>query len=410
VTQDRLGTAVTREFQYTTFNKLKGICQGECFDSDSPKTEFYYGPDRVRFLKRKVEGDLVRGRTQYLGNVEFEFENDDLENPRIRRVIAGVAVEIIEHGDISNLHYQHLDHLGSILALSTVNGDLLTRMHYDAWGQRQDPGGETWNHWLDPAQPAWADLMLNVTPRGFTGHEHLEDHGIIHMNGRIYDPHLGRFLQADPFIEDTGTLNRYTYVHNNPLAYTDPSGFFGIKDFLKTVAVVAVSVYTGGLANAALIANNIGAAFVYAVTGGAIAGAISSGSVEGALWGAFSGAVFFGIGQAFGGTAEVGEGILGTTFKNAGELARASLAHGIAGGTISTMRGGKFGHPFLAAGVAKAATPGALHISDKEFVQGLMVAIVGGTTSEISGRKFANGATTAAMAFAFTNTYVIKAS
>ena len=49
------------------------------------------------------------------------------------------------------------------------------------------------------------------------------------MNGRVYDPLLGRFLSADPFIQDpmdTQGLNRYSYVKNNPLAYTDPSGFF----------------------------------------------------------------------------------------------------------------------------------------------------------------------------------------
>ena len=54
--------------------------------------------------------------------------------------------------------------------------------------------------------------------------------GIIHMNGRIYDPTLGRFLQADPFIQapyNTQSLNRYSYVLNNPLNATDPSGYFG---------------------------------------------------------------------------------------------------------------------------------------------------------------------------------------
>nr|WP_277347458.1 RHS repeat-associated core domain-containing protein [Wenzhouxiangella sp. XN79A] len=54
--------------------------------------------------------------------------------------------------------------------------------------------------------------MTDLTPRGFTGHEHLDRHGLIHMNGRVYDPRLGRFLQADPFVEDTGTLNRYTAI------------------------------------------------------------------------------------------------------------------------------------------------------------------------------------------------------
>jgi RHS repeat-associated protein len=67
------------------------------------------------------------------------------------------------------------------------------------------------------------------TPRGFTGHEHLDAVGIIHMNGRIYDPALGRMLSPDPNVPDptvTQSFNRYAYVRNNPLSYTDPTGFW----------------------------------------------------------------------------------------------------------------------------------------------------------------------------------------
>jgi len=49
------------------------------------------------------------------------------------------------------------------------------------------------------------------------------------MNGRIYDPKLGRFLQADPIVQapkNSQNLNRYSYVLNNPLSYSDPSGYF----------------------------------------------------------------------------------------------------------------------------------------------------------------------------------------
>ena len=248
--------------------------------------------------------------------------------------------------------------------------------------------------------PVWAQSAIDITPRGYTGHEHVDEMGIIHMNGRIYDALLGRFLQADPFVEDSTTLNRYAYVHNNPLSLTDPSGFFSFKKFFKLAAVVAISVYTGGLANAALAAGNFAQVLTYAVLGGALAGGIAAGSIEGALWGAFSGAVFFGIGQHFAGSLGEGQGVFGSTFKS-GELVRASVAHGLAGGTISEMQGGKFGHGFLSAGISKAATPMAVGVSDQVYIQGAAVAIVGGTTSEISGGKFANGATTAAIAFAF---------
>ena len=57
--------------------------------------------------------------------------------------------------------------------------------------------------------------LIGTDIRGFTGHEHVEHANIIHMNGRIYDPTLGRFLQADPHIQaptNSQNYNRYSYV------------------------------------------------------------------------------------------------------------------------------------------------------------------------------------------------------
>ena len=52
--------------------------------------------------------------------------------------------------------------------------------------------------------------------------------GLINMNGRVYDPYLQRFLSPDPFVQaptNAQNYNRYSYVLNNPLMYTDPSGY-----------------------------------------------------------------------------------------------------------------------------------------------------------------------------------------
>ncbi len=233
--------------------------------------------------------------------------------------------------------------------------------------------------------------------------------GLIHMNGRIYDALLGRFLQADPMVEDATTLNRYTYVHNNPLSYTDPSGYFSFKKAFRTIVSIAVGVAAG------IATQNYGftvKGFLTAVTGGAVSGAVAAGSVEGALWGAFSGAVFFGIGAGFDNLAQanlkaVESGKLSAsklvfdTNLKAGQFAAQSVSHGLAGGTISKMQGGRFGHGFFSAGISKAVTPGITGSPLNTYQQGFALAIVGGTTSKISGGKFANGAVTAAMAFAF---------
>ena len=63
--------------------------------------------------------------------------------------------------------------------------------------------------------------------RGFCCHEMLNDFNIINMNGRLYDPVLGRFFSPDSYVqmpENSQNFNRYSYCLNNPLKYTDPSG------------------------------------------------------------------------------------------------------------------------------------------------------------------------------------------
>jgi RHS repeat-associated protein len=118
-------------------------------------------------------------------------------------------------------HYLHRDHLGSVDRLSPAisGGSGVTAYSFDAFGGRRGTNwqadGSTYgqNHW---------------TERGYTGHEHLDDVELIHMNGRVQHPGLGRFLSPDPVLGDLGspqTLNPYSYVANNPLAFTDPSGF-----------------------------------------------------------------------------------------------------------------------------------------------------------------------------------------
>ena len=77
----------------------------------------------------------------------------------------------------------------------------------------------------------WTDgaVTATETPRGFTGHEHLEDLGLVHMNGRVYDPTLGRFISADPhvqFPDSTQGLNRYSYVQQQSVELYGPDGVF----------------------------------------------------------------------------------------------------------------------------------------------------------------------------------------
>ncbi len=101
----------------------------------------------------------------------------------------------------------HRDHLGSVAVLTNETGAVVERLSYDAWGKRRQPNGAD-----DPA-----GSLTSQTTRGFTGHEQLDDVDLIHMNGRVYDPLLGRFGTPDPMTESpfsTQGWNRYAYVGN----------------------------------------------------------------------------------------------------------------------------------------------------------------------------------------------------
>lgn len=119
-------------------------------------------------------------------------------------------------GDSKYLFLQR-DYQSSIIAITDIEGVMIEKRLFDAWGnitKVQDGAGNTL-------------AGLTVLDRGYTGHEHLQSVGLINMNGRVYDPKLHRFLQPDNNIQDpfnTQNYNRYGYVVNNPLKYTDPSG------------------------------------------------------------------------------------------------------------------------------------------------------------------------------------------
>jgi len=116
--------------------------------------------------------------------------------------------------------YLHRDYLGSILMLSDKDGEIKEKRHFDAWGNIVK---------LTDGNDVALDKFVYLD-RGYTGHEHLQGVDLIHMNGRLYDSKLRRFLAPDNHIQNpynTQNFNRYGYVLNNPLMYIDPSGETG---------------------------------------------------------------------------------------------------------------------------------------------------------------------------------------
>ncbi|MFO0115562.1 MAG: RHS repeat domain-containing protein, partial [Betaproteobacteria bacterium] len=290
----------------------------------------------------------------------------------------------------------HRDHLGSTVAITDENGTEF--LGYDAWGKRRNANGQ------DNNIAAWVGLS-SKTDRGYTGHEHIDDIGLIHMNGRLYDPITGRMMSADPIIQAPYLLqnyNRYSYVMNNPLSLTDPSGFSWWTRHRRTILAIGVSLLIGGFDFSNFFANGsfrwelgfngVGGA----IAGGFASGGIMGGNIESAVNGAFSAALFYGVGELSGAHEAAAAG---RSMTGAEHLAQ-TAGHAVVGCFSTSIAGGSCGSGAASAGFAAAAgplLPGA-DISPERFFARV---IVGGTASRLAGDNFANGATSAAFAYLF---------
>lgn len=327
---------------------------------------------------------------------------------------------------VVKLEYWHKDHLGSLAATTDHAGAVTARYAYDPFGKRRYTNGnydEFGNLVID-----WNHATNNGTDRGYTGHEHLDDVGLIHMNGRIFDPTLGVFLQPDPFVQDPFNLqnfNAYGYCFNNPLTCTDPSGhkfkawkfFAGVAGALAfgnpfgVFAIYELSKSEKGrmvLSIAAGFALGPGGLFangIFGITGvgqaaiaGFVSGTIAGGDLKSGLHGAFSAMLFYGAGEALKGTNAGLDEVTGAV-KDWGNFAEAVALHGVVGCVTSVTAGGKCGSGALSAAFSKAAVPLTAGMGD--IAQAATHSIIGGTASVIGGGKFANGAQTAAFSYLF---------
>ncbi|MCC6773487.1 MAG: RHS repeat-associated core domain-containing protein [Gemmatimonadaceae bacterium] len=214
----------------TSYNLPSAITNG------SISTQFFYAPDRSYWKQVAVYtggtettlylGGLLEKVTRANGTTDWRH--------RIATPGAGSILYIRQSGG-TNLTYSIAgDHLGSTSVVTDAAQALVVSESYGAFGARR---GSNWQ-----GTPSSGDLtqIEATTRRGFTDHTMVDNLNLIHMNGRMYDPVIGRFLSADPYpligrvalpdpsgrnTDVTQVFNRYSYVNNNPLSYTDPSGF-----------------------------------------------------------------------------------------------------------------------------------------------------------------------------------------
>ena len=216
-----------QEITYTAFNKVNSI--KEKVGTDNFELNYTYGTDLQRWKTILMKNGSVIKTTIFAGNYESIVENGQTKQLYyINGADGTVAIYVKKSGQQDEIYYPHFDHLGSIVKITDNKGTEVFKASYDAWGKRTVSNNTFAFH------------------RGYTGHEHLNEFGLINMNGRMYDPILGRFLSPDPFIQvqdASQNYNRYSYCLNNPFKFTDPDG--EIAWFVPVIIGAALGAYSG---------------------------------------------------------------------------------------------------------------------------------------------------------------------
>jgi RHS repeat-associated protein len=372
-------------------------------------------------LKDKAGVVSFKQYVQAGGRVVMSVTSPAGTNPYALPVAGGNQVEFFQH-----------DHLGSLVMTTTAARTIKEQFFCEPWGKRIDATGTPFGEYSDTAGQAKALRTINQTDRGYTMHEHLDELGYIHMNGRIYDPSLGRFAQADPFIPEATKLqayNRYSYVYNNPLRYSDPTGYRPFwrqsqnQQTIRAVASIAVTaaiwyyapqalaasapetfttttatiIYGKGATDFAAVgasyatsystANAVATGFIagaasgYISSGGDSATALKSGIVGG-LFG-FVG----GTGATNGWYAQGAEGVLKYT-----------ASHAAIGCVSGLLDDSGCGRGAVSAAFGKLVTLGA---GNDPGLQAAGTVLAGGVASRLGGGNFANGAKLAAFGYLF---------
>ncbi|MDR6985125.1 RHS repeat-associated protein [Rheinheimera pacifica] len=383
-----------RSFTYTAFDKPGRIVQG------ADRTDFAYGPNRELYRRIDVRANKTTD-TLYIGGL---YERISLPSTVTEhKFYVGNAVITKRSNNAHDEYYLHKDGQGSTTSITNAAGSLLQQFIYDPWGKQYSVATNSlFNTYSNPGDS-----------KGYTGHNMVNDFDVIHMGGRTYNPILGRFMQADPFIQAPSNLqnyNRYSYVLNNPMSYTDPSGYIAkklYKGVLKATGVYAAQKFL--LKNPLL---NAIAQIAVAYYGGPLASAmfnfeqsfVATGSLRSATK---SAAISYASSYALQGIGE-------SSYWGQAGTPQNIFANAMVGGVTADLQGGKFGHGFVSAGIVSAFKPmlndiGGGNSANAAIERGDLAAlemykpyriagaaIIGGTASVISGGKFANGAITSA--------------
>jgi RHS repeat-associated protein len=357
--------------------------------------QFNYDSNHQRW-KQVAKYGATTETVHYIGGV-LEVVTDGTSPTEYRHMIpagSGTAIYTRRSDGSTGTYYATTDHLGSSDLVMDSSANVLVRESFSPFGARR---GSNWQ-----GIPTTGDYsaIQSTTRQGFTGHEMLDAVSLVHMNGRVYDPTLGRFLSADTVIQSLGSsqsINPFAYAWNAPLRYIDPTGHSLLGDIIGLiVAIIAIYFLQPELFYGEGATLSASTAFISGFAGGFFGALVSTGSLDAALTAGLIGGVtalaFYQVGSwAQGGNWTVPENV---------------LAHAAVGCGSAVLSGGNCGRGALSAAISEAAVQSNLikpaAIGTWGAVQGAAESgLLGGLTSEITGGSFDDGFSVSAAGYLF---------
>lgn len=220
------GTTIDNYTYDANGNMESGAGRSFTYDEDNRPTSIVYN-SKATISTYDASGIRVKKTTPtattiYIGDL-YECTNGNCT----KYIFAGS--QRIAKLDNTDTYYYHSDHLGSSSVITDSIGNSAQQLYYYPYGEIKTNTGS------------------DITKHKFTDQEYDAETGLYYYGARYYDPKLARFISADTIVPDPRnpqSLNRYSYVINNPLSYIDPTGHGFWKTLLGVVEVVVGAVIT----------------------------------------------------------------------------------------------------------------------------------------------------------------------
>lgn len=222
--------------EYNLHNQPTKIVVGSSINDSNPEVleEFKYNARRRLSFKRTYSSYstvALEETVYYFGNVEItSYIRNGTDDGGDTKINVADDVLYVQDSGFGDHEFLHRDYQGSVEVVTEMAGGSPTTTNEQAFGAFGVRESKDWKYDLQ-WNSTELNAILNDRPRkrlGYTGHLQLARSGFIHMQGRLYDPVLGRFLSPDPIVKDPGdsqNWNRYSYVMNSPTKYVDPTGY-----------------------------------------------------------------------------------------------------------------------------------------------------------------------------------------